>query len=776
MSGDAAPRGPWASVAEVLADLEHVAAAPTPDETLDRLCGVLEARGDFERVAAVRVLPTGPAFGAAGLPPAERARLRGAQPRVGPAERDRNRAWVLAHHRLAPGLDVCFVPCEARPAADWVHLASPAGSGAPGERWEAGDELLLVPHATDGASLGCVDLAAPRSGRRPTPRDAPRLAGLLAFARRALAGLDAVARAEERGREATRRVIAAMESLTSAGDMEELIQQVTETCTRLAGYRVGVLTVHLEDGPHLGHYNLAPGEVEAFLDSQRGTTVEGTAAKRRRIRELAFPGTSIAYVPHTVDLKRGQAFRPSRPDAGLHSWHEDDRLFLLMTGRDGRDCGVLSLDEPLDGHAPHPDALGSLRLAERFLALGTALIETRQAQVQLARSRRIEALGTLAAGVAHDFNNLVGVILGYASLLRLTTPDAVATARMAAQIEEACRRAAALTGRLRDFSPMRVLAREPVEPTALLEGVVERARARAARGVRVESDVAPDLPEIFGDATELARCLDQIATNALEAAPDGGLVRIEGRADEGAYRPGEPRRRSVRISVEDNGPGIPEDLRERVFEPFFSTRPRQEHEGLGLFVAFTIARAHGGLLEVGARPGGGTSVHLMLPVPLGEAASPAPGPAAGARPAGLPAPGGRARILVVEDEPAIQEVLRQALDLLGHGHEIVGDGEAALDALEAGADRFDVLLLDLVLPRRSGLEVFRRARALKPDLPVILSSGNVEEGLVHPELAAGLSAVLPKPWAVGDLERALDRVLRLRPRGRGGAARPSSPS
>lgn len=759
----------WTSPGALLADLSHVGAGTSPDDTLDRICAVLTARGGFARAAAVRVLPTGPAFGSAGLADQERRRLRATLTRVGARERGRNRSWVLEHCRLAPDLDICFLPVEQRPAPDWEVLDSQTAPGRAGERWEAGDELLLLPHRSDGESLGCVDLVSPTSGLRPTAAQAPALAELLAFAQLALRALDNSARAEERGRESARRVISAMEGLTAAGDVETLLQHLTEACARLAGFRVGVLTAHLEDGPHLGTFNLDAEEIETFRQSMRGSTAEGTAAKRRRIRELAFPGTSIAYVPHTADLTRGNAFRPSG-DVALHSWHPDDRLFILMSAGAGGDRGVLSLDEPLDGHAPHPQALGSLRLAERLLALGTTLIEARLLQSQVLRARRLEALGTLAAGVAHDFNNLIGVILGYASLLRMSAPDPATTARMAGQIEEACRRAAALTGRLRDFSRLRGTTSETLAPTTLLTLVAERARGRAQRGVVVHADIPADLPAIAGDGRELGNCLDQLCLNALEAAPDGGNIWVHARADEGRYMPGEPRRRYVRICVDDDGPGIPEELRERVFEPFFSTRSREQHEGLGLFMAFSIARAHGGSLELGARPEGGASVRLLLPVPLVED---------GARPstADEPAPtairrGDSAHILVVEDEPAIQDVLRQALAALGHSYKVVGDGEGALDALDQEAERFDALLLDLVLPRRSGIEVFRHARALRPDLPVVLSSGNVEEGLLHPDVASGVSVVLPKPWGVGDLERALDRVLR----SRGRALGPSSSS
>jgi signal transduction histidine kinase/ActR/RegA family two-component response regulator len=743
----------------LLETLRRVGAADAPDRVLDLVCETIVAYGGFGRACYVFLLPSGMALGSAGVDAAERERLRSELARFGPVDRRRNREQALGRFRVAPGLDACFIPEDERGALPSVRLTSGRGEGPPGTRWEEGDELVLLPHGASGEGLGCVGLAAPRDGRRPSAKDLFHLRRVLRFVCACGEILASRQRALERGREEARRVLGYVEALAGVPDVDALLMRVAETCARLAGYRVAVLTAHMDDGPHLGHWNLSAPEVDAFRRSIRGSTSEGTAEKRRRIRALAFPGTGIAYVPHTADLSRGSAYRPSQVP-GLATWHPDDRLFILMATPRGRDIGVLSLDEPLDGHAPQAEALGPLRVAERFLDLGGALVEARQLEQHLARTRRLEALGTLAAGVAHDFNNQIGTIMGLASLLRVTPGDAGVAARTASEIEEACRQAAGLAARLRDLSRRHPPVREPVEVGPLLAECARAVEQQRGGAVKVHLDLPADLPAVEGDARELQRALGSLCTNAAEALEGGGNLWLSVRTDASLGVLGEERRPYLRIAIEDDGPGVPVEVRDRIFEPFFTTRSREQHDGLGLFVAFAVARAHGGTLEVGSRPGGGASFRLLLPVPVpAEAAPRAVGASARAR-----APGQAAHVLVVEDEPGLQEVVRRSLDVLGHTCDLAPDGETALSLLEPEKARaYDAVLLDLVLPRRSGVEVLRRARAVRPDLPIVISSGNLEEGLLDPEVAAGVSGALPKPWTLTDLARALDRVLRTRP-------------
>lgn len=734
--------------APLFAALAAVGAAETLDAAADAACAAATAQGPWRRAVFVQVLPSGLVFGSHGLPDEERTAMRVALMRFGPVERSANRLYVLDAHRFAPDLDAAFIPVERRQRLPPVLLQGPAGDAPPGERWEPGDELVLLPHAAGGASLGTLALSEPADGRRPGPGALAALRQLLGFASAVGALLRSRERAVESGREQARRVLEHVRSLARADEVDALLDRLAEVCARLAGYHVAVLTAHMDDGAHVGAWNVSAAERERFQRSSRGTTVESTARKRARIRSLAFPGTGIAFVPHDAPLERSSAFVAGRSAPG-GTWHPEDRLFLLLRTTQGHDIGVLSLDEPLDGRAPSAGALGALLVAERFLDLGGALLETRLLQAQVERTQRLEAVGTLVTGIAHDFNNLLGAIMGYASLLRVQLPEGSELAPTVRTLEEACERAAGLTRRLRALTQTAPLEKHAVDLAQVVRDTARVARETFDRRITVETDLAPDLPPVLGDAGALSRALLNLCINARDAQPDGGRIRLSATA----LGPGEGLAPTeVVVDVQDDGPGLSPQARAHLFEPFFTTKPRGKGTGLGLFAAWSTARAHGGSLEALEAASGGARLRLKLPA---SGAGPRRGSAAPGDPR---APRGR-RVLVVEDEGAMQDLIARGLELLGHRVECAWDGQEAIDVLEQRAEAFDLVLLDLLLPRRSGAEVFRVAKALRPELPVILSSGNVEEALLDADLKAGVAATLPKPWSLPQLQEVVQHVL-----------------
>jgi signal transduction histidine kinase/CheY-like chemotaxis protein len=542
-----------------------------------------------------------------------------------------------------------------------------------------------------------------------------------------------------------------VQSLAHIEDVETLLDRVAEICARLAGFHVGVLTAHMEDGSHVGTWNLSAEEREAFRRNSRGSTVEGTAGKRARIRAMSFPGTGIAYVPHDAELSRSQAFVTGRAKPG-GTWHPEDRLFVLLRTTQGRDIGVLSLDEPLDGRAPTAHSLGALKVAERFLDLGGALLETRLLRAQIERTQRLEAVGTLVAGIAHDFNNVLGAIMGYASLLRVQLPPESELAPTVRTLEESCERAAGLTRRLRALTQGAPAQKQALDVAALVADAAKVARDTFVPRMVVETDLKPGLPPVMGDAGSLSRALLNLCINARDAQPEGGRITLR------AYPETPPEGglpTAVRIEVEDAGPGLSPQARQHLFEPFFTTKPHGKGTGLGLFSAWSTARGHGGSLEaVDRREAGGL---FRLRLPAAGVVVRKPGPSGGGDPPE------RRRVLVVEDESPMQDLIRHGVELLGHHVEAVWDGQEAIDVLERRAGDFDLVILDLLLPRRSGTEVFHVLKSLRLDLPVILSSGNVEEALLDAGMKTGVAATLAKPWTVPHLQEVVQRVLAASP-------------
>ncbi|HEY5724656.1 MAG TPA: ATP-binding protein, partial [Methylomirabilota bacterium] len=387
-------------------------------------------------------------------------------------------------------------------------------------------------------------------------------------------------------------------------------------------------------------------------------------------------------------------------------------------------------------------ALSSVRLYEdRTRAYG----ELSAAQDQLIRTEKLRALGEMASGVAHDFNNVLAAIVGRAQLLLKEVRDSKHR-RWLEVIERSGLDGAQTVRRLQEFT--RIRRDQPVVPVSLnqvVEETLESTESRwreepRSRGVVVEvrTALAPDLPPVGGDPAELREALINLILNALDAMPEGGTLTLTTAAA------GE----RVELFVEDTGTGMPEHIRQRVFDPFFTpTGPRGT--GLGLSMTYGILSRHGAQISVESEEGRGTRFRLSFPrTTLAEGA----GPRAPVPPAAAPL-----RCLVVDDESAVGEVLGDIIESAGHRAVVVSDGDAALERFRA--EPFDVVFTDLAMPGLSGWEVAREVTALRPGLPVYLVTGFGVE-LSPEELAAhGVRTVLTKPL---DMRETLALLARLR--------------
>jgi signal transduction histidine kinase len=388
-----------------------------------------------------------------------------------------------------------------------------------------------------------------------------------------------------------------------------------------------------------------------------------------------------------------------------------------------------------------------------------ALDGTKAAQDRLVQTEKARALGGMAGGIAHEFNNILAIILGKTQLLLVRTVDETVREGLG-HVEEAAWRAADIVRRLQGFAATRLDdSNGPVEVNSLVHDAVTLTRGlwkdeAEARGIRIE--VTLDLetaPPVRGNAAELREAVTNLVLNAIDAMPRGGQLSLASR----------PRDRGVELTVADTGEGMAEDVRARIFEPFFSTRSPLR-TGLGLSVVHGIVARHQGRIEVESEPGRGTRLRVWLPV--AEASRPAAAaPARETRPRD-PGPAGRtpapgpARVLVLEDEQRIREMLVDSLEGAGHHVESVADGLAGLARFQGG--EFDVVLTDLSLPERSGLEVARAVKRMRPGTPVVLITGWGH--LLDPTLLAqsGVDLTLVKPFRLERVLGILDDALRLR--------------
>ncbi len=381
--------------------------------------------------------------------------------------------------------------------------------------------------------------------------------------------------------------------------------------------------------------------------------------------------------------------------------------------------------------------------------------ERSQHQEQLLHAQKMEAIGTLAGGVAHDFNNVLGVILGFCSLLRLRLSPQDPLRGPIGMIEQSAERAAALASQLLGFArPVRYRVR----PTRI-EEVVRRVTAIVTetfdRRITIETRLPADLPWIEGDVVQLEQALLNLCINARDSMPQGGTLTLGVRRmalerEEPLLPPHCRAGPYVRICVRDTGAGMGPEVMKRIFEPFFTTKEPGKGTGLGLAVVYDIVKNHDGFVCVTSQLGGGSEFAIYLPAgkqPTEGAEEIEP----------KPIEQGSGTVLVVDDEPLILAFAQEALQALGYKVLTAEDGSRACEIYRQRAKEIDYVLLDVVLPGMSGIETCQKLREMNPQARVILSSGYGSGGEASQAITTGDVDFIGKPYTVEKLSRVLGR-------------------
>jgi signal transduction histidine kinase/CheY-like chemotaxis protein len=388
------------------------------------------------------------------------------------------------------------------------------------------------------------------------------------------------------------------------------------------------------------------------------------------------------------------------------------------------------------------DAEGAI---QHYISVARDVTREVELERQLRRQQKLEAIGTLASGVAHDFNNLLTGVLGYAELLAEGRCSPVEVAEAARVIGEAARRGAELTSQLLGFGLQTPLRSEPVDVHEVIGEVVRLLSRTLARSVSLQLDLAAPRSTVHGDPGQLQQVFLNLALNARDAMPEGGALLFRTEIVPG----GEPPR--IAVAVRDTGVGIAEPLRERIFEPFFTTKQSEKGSGMGLSVVYGIVQSHGGSISLESEVGVGTQLEVQLPLASEEA------PARTARAADVPVRG-QGRVLVVDDEAGIRRVAARMLRHLGYQVDDAADGQEALARLRASPAAYALALLDLDMPGMDGRVCLHGLREIRPDLPVVVSTGipASELGEIAKRDTVGL---LPKPYDLHGLSQAVAAVL-----------------
>ena len=395
-----------------------------------------------------------------------------------------------------------------------------------------------------------------------------------------------------------------------------------------------------------------------------------------------------------------------------------------------------------------------------FLAINTDITEKKRLEQQFLRAQRLENIGTLAGGIAHDLNNVLAPILMSIGLLRLTSSDERARS-MLNTIETSAKRGADMVRQILSFARGVEGERTPLDVRLIIQDVHSLLQETFPKDIQVHCDIAPALPAVLGDHTQLHQILLNLCVNARDAMPQGGNLFISAVStahDPMALSPPTQGKAKavhhVLIKVMDTGTGMPAEVVDKIFDPFFTTKELGKGTGLGLSTVLGIVKSHDGHLEVHSVPGQGTTFGIYLPAIPPASAESTPGIA----PEALPRGNGEL-ILVVDDEAAVRAIAQQTLEAFGYRALVAADGTEALSLYSQHPGQVAAVITDLMMPVMDGNVTIQVLRRINPAVKIIAGSGIVTEGTSARMAQLGVKHFLPKPYSTQAVLTALHQIL-----------------
>jgi PAS domain S-box-containing protein len=390
--------------------------------------------------------------------------------------------------------------------------------------------------------------------------------------------------------------------------------------------------------------------------------------------------------------------------------------------------------------------------------VGRDLTERNKLEAKLLHSQKMEAIGTLTGGIAHDFNNILNVIMGYGSMI-LDTLEADSPSK--AQMNEvlaAAERAALLTNRLLVFSRKQAVQVKPVNVNEIVIGIQKMLIRTIGEDIDFQVDLADTPLVVMADAGQMEQVLMNLAVNARDAISGGGRLTINTAVEEvddeyvAAYGYGKPGRYAL-ITIADTGCGMDAETQKKIFEPFFTTKDVGEGTGLGLAISYGIIKQHSGYIKVYSEPGQGTLFKIYLPL-IDDSALPEK-----KTEAAVPARGGNETVLVVEDDAALRKLSRIVLESCGYSVITAEDGEDAIAKFIENREMIDLVVLDMIMPKKNGKEVSEALRKASPRIKILFVSGYTMNLIKSKELTASSLDFIHKPVRPQELLKKVREVL-----------------
>ncbi len=421
---------------------------------------------------------------------------------------------------------------------------------------------------------------------------------------------------------------------------------------------------------------------------------------------------------------------------------------LVQHTRAGSPVTVLSRWTPLRDNQGRPSSV---------LVISTDISERKAYERQMLRGQRMESIGTLAGGIAHDLNNVLTPILMSVNLLRDGEHDA-ARLQTLDLIATSAQRGADMVRQVLSFARGFEGSRVPVDVVQLVHDVAKIVSETMLKAIDIQVDVPSHLRPVQGDTTQLEQVLLNLCVNARDAMPGGGrlLLKAEGAELDGisvAMHPGAAPGHHVVLTVEDTGTGMPPGIVDRIFDPFFTTKEQGKGTGLGLSTSQAIVKSHGGFMRVYSEPGRGSAFRVYLPATEARSAETEPRPR-------TEHPRGRGEvILVVDDEPTIREITRRTLEAYGYQVLTAADGAAAIALYSGRHEGITAVLTDMMMPGMGGREMIQVLHQINPGVKVVAASGLSSARDLPSGMHSVVGAFLQKPYTAAELLSAIRAVV-----------------